>query len=441
MIECHIPHDIPAERAVLGSILLEREAILAVSGKLHPDDFYLEKHGLIFEAMLTCLHQRIPPDVATVSSELRRLERLELIGGISFLGELAADVPTAVHIEYYAEAVITTAIRRHLIGAGGEISALGFNQQLPLEETLDAAEQQIYAVSQQQRGTDFLPISLVAQQYFDAAQKNDDLGLVPTGLIDLDHRLGGGLRANQLVLLAARPSMGKSGLAISIAYNLGIREQRNIAFVSLEMSRNEIMERLIAIHTGINIQEIAKRIKQGDPIIVNALAQISRGTIKMEDNTGLSVMDVCSKARRLATHEPLDLLIIDYLQLLDSGAERSQNRNEEVATISRKLKRLAGELRCPVMALSQLSRAVESRQSKVPQLSDLRDSGSLEQDADIVLFIYRDDAYMTANQLRTNTAEIHVAKQRNGPVGVTQVRFDAPTTRFANLSQRSYDEL
>ncbi|RRR75343.1 MAG: replicative DNA helicase [Candidatus Viridilinea halotolerans] len=440
MIERMVPYDIPAERVVLGSLLMEREAIIAVNDKLHPDDFYLEKHGLIYEAIVACFSQRIPPDISTVSSELRRRERIDLVGGVSFLTELIVEVPTAVHVEYYAQTVIMAAIRRRLIAAGGAIAALGFNQQTPLEEALDAAEQQIYAISQQQRGSDFLPISLVAQQYFDAAEGDTDAGLVPTGLIDLDQRLGGGLRAHQLVLIAARPSMGKSGLAMSIAHHLGIKRRRNVAIVSLEMGRHEIMERLIAIHTGINTQEIAQRMKRGDPLIVNALAKIASGAIKIEDNTGISVMDVCSKARRLATREPLDLLIIDYLQLLDSGTDRSQNRNEEVAQISRKLKRLAGELHCPVIALSQLSRAVESRQMKVPQLSDLRDSGSLEQDADIVLFIYRDDAYMPANQPRTNTAEIHVAKQRNGPVGVTTVRFNAPTTHFTNLTNRSQAE-
>ncbi|MEI8166694.1 MAG: DnaB-like helicase C-terminal domain-containing protein, partial [Chloroflexales bacterium] len=262
-----------------------------------------------------------------------------------------------------------------------------------------------------------------------------DARLSPTGLIDLDRRLGGGLRPGQLALLAARPSMGKTGMALSIAYAMG-RQGQHVGVVSLEMSRDELFERLIAMHTGMSTQEVGPLGKRGDGRVIEAVAALSQWPIAIEDRAGLTVMDVRSKARRLAAVRPLDLLIVDYLQLLDGGDTREQNRNEEVSRISRQLKLLARELQCPVLALSQLSRAVEQRASKIPQRSDLRDSGSLEQDADIVLFIYREDLYAEKGTPRTGGAEIVVAKQRNGPVGSVPLRFNATTTQFQNLSSR-----
>jgi len=436
MIERNVPFDIIAERSVLGAVLMERDAILVISDALHPEDFYLEKHAWVYEAMLACLAKRTPPDLTTIASELRRQERLDMVGGLAFLGDLLSEVPTAVHVEYYATSVANAATLRRLIEAGGTVVALGYDTEPDIEQTLDKAEQVIYAVSQRQRGADFTPLSTVAQRYFDEAQRDDDTRIAPTGLIDLDAKLGGGLRPGQLVLLAARPSMGKSGLAMSIAYHLGVLKRQSVGIVSLEMSEPELMERLLAIHTGINTQEIAQRMRRGDSQVVTALGDIADAPIAIEDSAGLTVMDVRSKARRLATVRPLDLLIVDYLQLLMSDGKDSQNRNEEVSKISRSLKLLARELQCPVLALSQLSRAVEGRSSKVPQLSDLRDSGALEQDADIVLFIYRGDVYAEAGAPRTNIAEIHLSKQRNGPLGVVMTRFDAPTVRFTNLSTR-----
>ena len=427
-----IPYDIIAERAVLGSILLERDAILAVSDQLRAEDFYLERHGYIYEAMLACLAHRVPPDLATVAGTLRRQERLEPIGGLTFLGELIVEVPTAVHVEYYAQMVIRTATLRRLIEAGGTITALGYDERGELDVTLDRAEQTLFAVSQRQRGADFVPISTVVQQFFDAAQADLDDQVAPTGLHDLDRRLNGGLRPGQLALLAARPGLGKSGLAMSIAYRLGVQLRRGVGVVSLEMGRDELLQRLLAIHTGVDTRMVTERVRRGDPLMLEGLGVIADAPIAIEDSAMLTVMDVRTKARRLAMLRPLDLLIVDYLQLL-IGDTPSNSRVDEVSRISRQLKLLARELQCPVLALSQLSRAVEQRSSKVPQLSDLRDSGSLEQDADIVLFIYREEVADGGQATGTGAAEIHVAKQRNGPLGVVPVRFDAPTTHFANL--------
>lgn len=428
------PYDLAAERAVLGAILSDRDAILAVSDMLTPADFYLEKHGRIYAAMLACLAQRIPPDLATVSAELRRTERLDVIGGFTALGDILDETPTAAHVEHYAREVAAASTRRTLIEAGGTISALGYDEARPLDATLDAAEQALFAVSHRQRGADFVPLSTVVQTYFDAASRDEEERISPTGLPDLDAQLGGGLRAGQLALLAARPGMGKTGLALSVAYDLAHRRRQSVGVVSLEMGRMELLERLVSMHTGIDTQTVAKNRRTGDPRITRALGELAAAPIAIEDTPSLSVMDVRSKARRLAAVRPLDLLIVDYLQLMLTD-DRAQNRNEEVSRLSRQLKLLARELQCPVLALSQLSRAVEQRASKVPQLSDLRDSGSLEQDADIVLFIYREDAY-DAETAQAGVAEIHVAKQRNGPVGVVPVRFDAPTTRFMALERR-----
>ena len=435
MIDRSVPADIQAERDVLGSILLEREAILAVSDTITADDFYLEKHALIFQAMLACLAERVPPDITTVTTQLRRQAQLDMVGGMSFLADLLDAVPTAVHVGYYAQAVAATALLRRLIQAGGTIVALGYDEEPTVDVTLDLAEQTLFAVSQTKRGEDFVPMRTVIGQYFDESQQSDEARLSPTGLLDLDQKLGGGFRPGQLVLLAARPSMGKTGMALSIAYAMACRDQR-VGVVSLEMGRSELTERLLAMHTGMNTQQVGPLARRGDERVIEAMGVLAEWPLAIEDRAGLTVMDVRSKARRLAAVAPLDLLIVDYLQLLDGGDSREQNRNEEVSRISRQLKLLARELQCPVLALSQLSREVEKRASKIPQLSDLRDSGSLEQDADIVLFIYRADAYAEKDTVRTGIAEIVVAKHRNGPVGTVPLRFDATTTRFQNLSSR-----
>lgn len=429
-----VPFDLAAERAVLGAILLNRDAVLAVSDTLVPDDFYLEKHVLVYQAMLACLARRVPPDLATIAGELRRWEQLDVIGGHCFLGELLDQVPTAMHVAYYAEIVARTATLRRLIEAGGTIAALGFDERRELDATLDRAEQTLFAVSQRQRGADFVPLSAVVQQYFDRAQRDEEERIVPTGLADLDWRLNGGMRPGQLVLLAARPGLGKSGLAMTVAYELGVRRGRSVGVVSLEMSRDELLQRLIAMHTGIDTRAVEGRARRVDPRVLDAFGVLSEAPIAIEDSAMLNVMDVRSKARRLAAVRPLDLLIIDYLQLL-IGDTNTANRVDEVSRISRQLKLLARELQCPILALSQLSRAVEQRGSKVPQLSDLRDSGALEQDADVVIFIYRDEMYQEQSA-REGQAELHLAKQRNGPLGVVPVQFDAPTTRFRDLSRR-----
>jgi replicative DNA helicase len=428
-----VPYDLSAERAVLGAILLDREAILAVRDTLPAADFYLERHAQIYAAMLDTLSAQVPPDLTTVADVLRRREQLEPIGGLAALGDLLAEVPTAVHIEYYAEVVTRTATLRRLIEAGGQISALGYDERDDLATTLDAAEQTLFRVTQRPGGAGFVPVGQVMGLLL-ADAETDNTGVVPTGLYELDARLDGGLHPGNLVLLAARPGLGKTGLALSIAHELGVRRGLGVGVVSLEMSQRELGYRLLAIHTGVDTRQVRGLIRGGDSRMIDAMGVIDAAPIALDDAAGQTVLDVRAKARRLAAAGGLDLLIIDYLQLLLSDAP-GQSRVDEVSRVSRQLKLLAKELHCPILALSQLSRALMQRASKVPQLSDLRDSGALEQDADVVLFIHRDEAY-DPQMVQQGVAELHIAKNRHGPTGTVAVLFDGPTTRFASLERR-----
>jgi replicative DNA helicase len=434
-----LPADINAERSFLGSILIERDAIVAVAPWMQPEYFYLEKHAWIYEAMLACYNHRpsIPPDISTVTDELRRRERLESVGGIAYLGELSAEVPTAVHVEYYGQIIERTALLRRLIQAGGKITALGYDEREDLEMTLDKAEAELFAVSQQRTMQDFVHISNVIDAYFQQInehreQRGDVVG-VPTGYPDLD-RLTGGLQSSDMIILAARPSVGKTSLALCIAYNVSLLAQQTVGIFSLEMSRDQLTHRMLSMHTGIDMQ----RLRTGNfrehelQLVIEGMGQLSSAPIYIEDTPGLSVMEVRSKARRLQAQSGVDLVIVDYLQLMQ--ARRSDNRVQEVSDISRGLKALARELNIPVIAISQLSRAVEGRTNHVPMLSDLRESGSIEQDADLVMFIYREDLYDKESD-KKGIAEIHIAKHRNGPLGVIPLRFDSATTRFQNLER------
>jgi replicative DNA helicase len=432
MIDRPLPADINAERATLGACLLDRDAILDVAPLLQPEDFYLQKHGWIYAAMLACYHQRIPPDISTVADDLRRHERLDLVGGITYLAELSAEVPTAVHATYYAHIVERTATLRRLIEAGGHVTTLGYDERESLDITLDKAEQMIFAVTQRQRGNDFVALEVAANEFFEAMMR-DDTGILSTGLFDLDRRLNGGLHPANLVLLAARPGVGKSGLALSIAHHIAVERGGSVGFVSLEMSRNELLQRLVAMDIGHDLRMIRDSIRAGDAAVLDSIGRMANARIYLDATPGLSLMDVRSKARRLHLHTPLDLLVVDYLQLLISG-EKTANRVDEVSRISQGLKALARELNCPVLALSQLSRAVEQRTNHVPVLSDLRDSGQLEADADVVLFLHREEVYDKQSE-KKGLANIYIAKNRQGPLGEVQVRFDAPTTRFQNLQR------
>lgn len=439
MTQPELPQNIDAEKATLGSILLNRDAIVAVAPWLRPEYFFLQRHAQIYEVMLSCYNTRIPPDTRTIAEELRRRGQLEAVGGILYLSELVEGVPTSYHIEFYGRSVERTALLRQLINAGGKIAALGYDEREEIDSTLDKAEQTLFEVSQRRSTNDFVHIGQVIDQYYEQInylqEHRGEVVGVPTGFRDLD-QITGGLQRSDLIILAARPGVGKSSLAMSLAYNIASMNQGTVAVFSLEMGREQLVQRLLAMETKID----SHRLRLGNipdhelRTVMEAMGSMASLPIYIEDSAGITLMDVRSKARRLQSQAGIDLIIIDYLQLMQG--RRNENRVQEVSEISRGLKGLARELNVPVLALSQLSRAVEGRTSHVPMLSDLRESGSIEQDADIVMFIYREEMYDSESD-KKGIAEIHIAKHRNGPVGVVPMRFEANTTRFMDLTYRT----
>lgn len=423
----------------MGSVLLNRDALAAIAAWLKPEYFYLERHSQIYEAMLACFNNRVPPDTRTVSEELRRRGHLDQVGGVIYLGELVEGVPTSYHVEFYARTVERTAILRRLINTGAQIAALGYNEQIEIDETIDKAEALLFDIAQKRTSQDFVHISSVVDSYYEQLNylqehRGEVMG-VQTGYRDFD-QITGGLQRSDLIILAARPGTGKTSFAMSLAYNVAMYYSNTVAVFSLEMGREQLVQRLIAMETQIDTH----RLRLGQvpdnqlKIVFDAMGRLAQAPIYIEDTPGISIMELRSKARRLQSQHGVSLIIIDYLQLMSGRGK--ENRVQEVGEISRGLKALARELNVPVIALSQLSRAVEGRQSHVPMLSDLRESGSIEQDADIVMFIYRDELYNKDSD-KKGIAEIHIAKHRNGPVGVVNMRFDPSTTRFADLTYRA----
>ena len=448
-----VPYAFPAERAVLGAIFRDPRAIDAVSEWLRPEHFGLEIHALVYEAMLTALTSRRPADRVIVAQILDRSDRLADVGGELGLIGLMQEVPHAAHIEHHAGEVERAALLRRIIQAGGEISALGYEQGREIDDVTAAVESKVTdALAGRTRAEKAVRIGTVLSDLYERiSSRTGESGIVglSTGYPDIDE-LTGGLQPSDLILLAARPSLGKTSLALSLAYNVALRRATGrdgaalwlpgvpVGVFSLEMSRDQLTQRILAMHTGIDLQRLRTGNLHGDELdtVIAGMGHISEAPIYIDDTPALSIRDLQRRARRLHLNAHLGLLLIDYLQLM-SGEHRGRgdaNRVQEVSEISRGLKALARELNIPVIALSQLSRAVEGRQSKVPMLSDLRESGSLEQDADIVMFIYREEIYDKDTDKR-GIAEIHFAKHRNGPVGVVPLRFEARTTRFEHLSR------
>ncbi len=435
-VERPVPYDIAAEEAVLGSLLLDRDAIIKVAPFLRPDDFYREAHGWIYGAVLDLYARREPGDPVTLSAELERNGRLDPIGGYSYIIGLVNRTPTAVHIEYYARIVERTSVLRRLISAGGEIAALGYSEENEVEQTLDKAEQILFTVSQRTTTKDFASIEQVLNDYYDRIEsiQNNPGGVVgvPTGFHDLDE-MTGGLQPSDLIIMAARPGVGKTSMALGIAHNAAERGKR-VGVFSLEMSREQLVQRLLAVETGVDSQRLRLGYLTDEDwhLVSDAIGRLAQMHIYIDDSAALTVMEVRSKARRLEAEVGVDMLIVDYLQLMQGTARRDGNRVQEVSEISRGLKQLARELNIPVLACAQLSRAVESRSSHIPILSDLRESGSIENDADIVMFIHREEMYNPETE-KKGIAELHIAKHRNGPLGLVPLRFFNRTTKFADL--------
>ena len=434
-----LPQNIEAECGVLGSIIIDPEAIVQVAEFLFPDDFYRDAHRTIYEVIIQLYEQRQPADFITICDELERRNKLEDVGGASYITSLINLVPTSGNVEYYGRIVERNAILRRLIEAAGQIAAIAYQEE-DADVALDKAEQLIFNISQRHARSDFTLLRDILSAYMNKLdqlhERRGTIVGVPTGFTDLDH-LTGGLQKSDLIILAARPAIGKTSLALTMAHNTAIKHQRSVAIFSLEMSKEQLVQRLLSMDAAIDQQRLRTGWIEDDEWerIVYAMGTLSEANIWIDDTAGISTVEMRSKARRLHAERNIDLIIVDYLQLMQSmsgSGKRNENRVQEISEISRNLKSLARELNVPVLALAQLSRAVESRQSKVPQLSDLRESGSIEQDSDIVMFIYRDDVYNPETE-RKNIADIIVAKHRNGPVGTISLYFQASQTRFHDL--------
>ncbi len=434
-IEKAIPANLEAEEAVLGALLIDVEAIARVAPFLKPADFYSERNRVIYAARLDLHERREPGDFVTICDELARLGKLDEVGGPAFLTSLINAVPTAVHVEHYAHIVERCAIMRRLIQAAGKIAEIGYANPSDVDAALDAAEQALFNVSQRRVSQDFTSLRDALRDYFDQIDylhehKGEIVG-VPTGFHDLD-QLTGGLHPSDLIIVAGRPAVGKTSFAISLARNTAVRFKQAVAVFSLEMSVEQLTQRLLCMEASVDSQ----RLRSGfiDEFewrrISEAFGVLSETPIFIDDTAGLSLMEMRMKARRLKAEHDVKLVVVDYLQLMQGRG--LENRVQEVSEISRGLKALARELDVPVIALSQLSRAIESRQDHRPMLSDLRESGSIEQDSDIVIFVHREELYNPQTD-KKNIADLIIAKHRNGPIGQIPLRFFPSQTRFADL--------
>jgi replicative DNA helicase len=439
-----VPANIEAERAVLGALMIDPDAIVKVANFLRAQDFYRERHGWIYDAMASLNEKHEPLDFVTLTDELERRGQLEEVGGPAYLTDLIAGTPTAIYVDHYARIVERTAVLRRLIAAAGKIAELAYDESQDMDEVVDRAEQIIFGISESRIHRDLTPIRAIISDVVERidflTRNRDTLMGVPTGFTMLD-RILGGLQKSDLLILAARPGMGKSSFALSVALNASRRNSARVAIFSLEMSNEQLVQRLLSMETAID----SHRLRMGDvneeewPILMEAANMLGTAPIFIDDTPGATVNDLRTKARRLYAEHGLDLIIIDYMQLMtaSSGSNgRNENRQQEISYISRSLKSLARELNVPVIALSQLSRAVEARSDKRPMLSDLRESGSIEQDADVVLFIYREDYYIEDSD-RQNIADVLVAKHRHGSTGNVSLYFRKELTQFRDLEIHS----
>ena len=433
------PQNVEAEEAVLGALLIDPDAIIRMATIIKPDDFYREKHGWIYDAALSLHERREPIDFLTICDELERREQLNEIGGPAFITTLINAVPTSIHAEHYARIVERTATRRRLIDAAGQIAALAYQEADDVEEVVDQSEQLLFGVSQRRIARDLVPIKQILSEYYDRIEyltrhRGEMIG-IPTGFADVDKLLGG-LQRSDMIILAARPSVGKTSLALSIAHNAAKKFGQRIAFFSLEMSNEQVVQRLISAETAIDSQRLRRgEIAEGEwGRFMKATSDLAETYFFVDDTPGISALELRTKARRLHAEVGIDLIVVDYLQLM-RGDWRVENRVHEISAISRALKGLARELNVPLLALSQLSRGVESRTDKRPILSDLRESGALEQDADVVIFIYRDELY-NENTERKNIADIIVAKHRHGPTGTVALYFKKELAQFREAELR-----
>jgi replicative DNA helicase len=434
-----IPHNREAEEAVVGAVFINPEVYYDVAQFLNADDFYIHRHRWIWDAFTSLHEQRIPIDLLTVSDELDRRGQLSEVGGPAYLTSLVNQVPSSLNAESYGRIVESHSIRRKMINAANRIASIAYNEQTNVIDVMNEAEKAVFNVSERRLKHDLQPISSVLSEYYDRiddlAKRPEEFFGVPTGFIDLDKMLTG-LQPSDLLIIAGRPGQGKTGFLLSVAKNAALTHKKHVAIFSLEMSNEQVVQRLIAQETGIDSQRLrtGKLADNEWPLFTHSIEVFSDTHLYLDDTPAITPLQLRTKCRRLHMEFGIDLVIVDYLQLM-GGDTRNDNRVQEVSNISRNLKILARELNVPVLAAAQLSRAVEQRSDKRPVLSDLRESGSLEQDSDIVMFIYRPDQYEKETDMQ-NVAEIIIAKHRNGPVGSVELIFRSALAKFENAATR-----
>lgn len=433
------PQNLDAEKSLLGAVLIDEETLADISEHVTSKDFYDKRHTAIYEGMMRLFEHHKPVDLLTLTEELKKKDTLDLVGGSAYLTELTNYVPTAAHAEAYAEMVALKAVRRRLIKASAEINEMGYDEDTTTQELLERAEAELFSVSDQSLKQDLTSIEEILTASFDRMEelhKNKGaLRGVRTGYRDLDG-MTAGLQRSDLIILAARPAMGKTTLVTNLAYNVATVGKEPVLFFSLEMSKEQLVDRMLADASGVDAWNIRTGNLSDDDFskLSEAMGEMAEAPIYIDDTPGLSILEMRTKARRASHEAPLGLIIVDYLQLMQGSGKSDGNRVQEVSEISRGLKLIAREMNVPVIALSQLSRSVENRTPQIPQLADLRESGSIEQDADIVMFIYR-EAYYNPETEREGITDLIIAKHRNGPVGKVELYFHPERLRFMSLDK------
>lgn len=437
------PQNAEAEASLLGALLIDSDAIVKIADSVSAFDFFDKRHERIYTAINELYEQHRAIDVLTLADQLKNTGYLDSIGGPSYLTELTNFVPTAAHVEQYADIVAQKALRRRLIAASKEITGLGYDESKQLRELIEEAETRLFEVSQKHVSQDVISLEAILAESFDRLddlhKDKDKIRGIPTGFKDLDNTLAG-FQKSDLIILAARPAMGKTALALNFAHNIAVKSGQPVLMFSLEMSKEQLVDRLLSMESGVDAWALRTgNLTDSDfEKIGQAMGTLSEAQIFIDDSPGITVSDLRTKARREAHKRPLGLIIVDYLQLMSGGASRygnEGNRVQEISEISRGLKGVARELNVPVLALSQLSRSVESRNPQIPQLADLRESGSIEQDSDVVAFIYREEYYNPETD-RKGLADIFIKKHRNGPTGGVELRFESEKQRFHTIDRR-----
>ena len=437
MIKRIMPNSLEAEQSVIGSMIMDRDAIVTATEMLHKDDFYHKQYGVLFEAMSDLFMANLPVDLVTLQNKLKEKDVPAEISSLEFVRDLLNAVPTSANIKYYATIVKDNSVKRRLIRVMEDIENECYAGKESLESVLDKTEKDVFKLLSSRSGGDFVPIRQVVMNALEkiekASKQSGTVTGIATGFIDLDYRTAG-LQPSDLILVAARPSMGKTAFVLNIAQYVAFHEAKSVAIFSLEMSKEQLVNRLFSLESRVDAQALRTgNLSDADwEKLVEGAGIIGDSKLIIDDTPGISIAELRSKCRKYKLEQGLDIIIIDYLQLMTGSGRGSESRQQEISDISRSLKALARELNVPVVALSQLSRAVEQRPDHRPMMSDLRESGAIEQDADVVMFIYRDDYYNKESEMK-GISEIIIAKQRNGPIGTVNLAWLPQYTKFANL--------